>query len=76
VIERRLDGQRSWTSFPQPHARSILFLGPPDRGYRWQLEVLELLADPVWRGNHMNPNFYRHLARLVSGLSARGREVG
>ncbi len=32
---------------PQP----TLFWGHPIAEYRWQLEVLELLADPVWRGN-------------------------
>ncbi len=45
---------------------------PRSLSIRWQLEVLELLADPVWRGNDVNPNVYRRLA----GRSAQGREVG
>jgi pimeloyl-ACP methyl ester carboxylesterase len=36
---------------PQPHVRPTLFCGHPIAEHRWQLEVLELLADPVWRGN-------------------------
>jgi hypothetical protein len=65
---------------PQP----TLFWGHPlITEYRWQLEVLELLADPVWRGNDVprgdgaNADVCRHLGPLLAAGSKPGmREAG
>ncbi len=59
---------------PQP----TLFWGHPITEYRWQLEVLELLADPVWRGNDVpcgdgaKADVYRHLGLLLAPGSKAG----
>lgn len=59
--------------FPPAAGPGHPVIEPPDRGV--PLEVLELPADPVWRGNDVNPNVYWHLARRLAGRSAQGREV-
>ena len=62
---------------PQP----TLFWGHPlITEYRWQLEVLELPADPVWRGNDVprgdgvNADGYRHLGPLLAAGSKPGMQ--